>query len=222
MWVEVDTHGMLFDAGISHKALKDRLGDINKTFADDIREVFISHEHGDHNKAVKLIKKNYSLIDFFHQCGGGRRNVHTVPLQHDAGLICCGDIVKDNEGIKLAYIPDTKDMSEEALGMLFDCSVLIFEFNYEIDMLINDCPYPDELKQRIAETHMENSNAGRIISCLTEEGKDNTLKYLVPFHLSQNNNTPNLADFAARNAVHKECRVVVAEEKGWGYVLTVL
>lgn len=222
VWVQVDSYGMLFDAGISHKAIKDRLLDIDKIISKDVQEVFISHEHGDHNKAVKLIKKNYPVIPVFHQQGGGHKNVKAVPLQHDDDLACVGFTVRDNSGNKLAYIPDTKDLDEDALGMLFDCSIIIFEFNYDLKMLIEDCPYPDDLKERIAAAHMENSNAASIISCLTEGGKEKGLQYLIPFHLSRTNNRPENVMLLVRRVVPDGCRVVLAEQDGWGHVLTVL
>ena len=222
VWVQVDSYGMLFDAGISHKAIKDRLADIGKTIPEDVQEVFISHEHGDHNNAVKLIKKHYPVLPVFHQQGGGRKKVKTVSLQHDEDTPCVGFTVQDVNGNKLAYIPDSKDLDEDAMGMLFDCAVLIFEFNYDLEMLINDCPYPDELKERIAATHMENQNAAFIISCLTEGGKESRMQYLVPFHLSRTNNRPGTVSRICKGIVPENCHVILAEEKGWGHIYTVL
>jgi phosphoribosyl 1,2-cyclic phosphodiesterase len=145
----------------------------------------------------------------------GAINIAPFPLAHDEQAPCFGFTVQDRAGNKLGYVPDTHHVPEESLENLFDCQVLILEFNYHLNELIENCPYPDDLKERIALTHMENECSGETVSYLAWEG----MKYLVPFHLSETNNSDDMVQYEADRGLgeyQENVTVIIARQKGWG------
>jgi phosphoribosyl 1,2-cyclic phosphodiesterase len=71
---------------------------------------------------------------------------------------------------------------------------LILEFNHDLNMLLNG-PYPFPLKQRVRSRlgHLSNEQAAEVFREVNHPG----LKEVVLAHLSQTNNTPELARQAA-------------------------
>jgi|BioPla2DNA2_1021312.scaffolds.fasta_scaffold47610_3 phosphoribosyl 1,2-cyclic phosphodiesterase len=78
------------------------------------------------------------------------------------------------------------------------CDVVLLEANYDYDMLM-DGPYPYPLKERIMgpEGHLENREAGEFAVELIESG----VKHIFLGHLSENNNTQELAYSTVRDVL---------------------
>jgi phosphoribosyl 1,2-cyclic phosphodiesterase len=91
--------------------------------------------------------------------------------------------------------------------------VLLLEFNYDEDML-REGPYPDSLKRRVAgdRGHLSNLQAQQQLALLAGP----SLHTLVLGHLSQKNNTPDLAIKAAESELARldrnDVRVLVAQQ----------
>ena len=80
------------------------------------------------------------------------------------------------------------------------CDALVLECNHDLEMLANsDYPYP--LKQRISGRfgHLDNDAAAGILANIDTSH----LKHIIAAHLSQQNNTPELARCALASAL--EC-----------------
>ena len=79
-----------------------------------------------------------------------------------------------------------------------DLDVLVLEHNHDVNMLLEG-PYPWALKQRIRSNHghLSNDQAARLLA----DGVGERLKHLVLAHLSDENNTPELAVRSARKAL---------------------
>jgi phosphoribosyl 1,2-cyclic phosphodiesterase len=91
--------------------------------------------------------------------------------------------------------------------------VLVLEFNHDVELLRNG-PYPPALQRRIlgGAGHLSNEEAARMLLLLA--GPE--LHTLVLAHLSEKNNSPELARAAARGALasigRDDVRVLVASQ----------
>lgn len=220
VYVEVDGKGLLLDAGLPCRTLAARLGHINRDLS-WISSVFISHQHGDHVQGLSQLTRQHSDIKVFSDkdslvrsdqeiCVNGSIRIMPFPLSHDDP--CCGFAVNDSEGNKLAYVTDTGCVPEGALKHLFDCSVIILEFNHDVDLLTSG-PYPEEAQKRIFSDvgHMRNEESREILKMVAWA----SLEYVVCFHLSERNNNQKLATYEAKLGVMDEapgCRIVVARQ----------
>ena len=82
------------------------------------------------------------------------------------------------------------------------CALLVLEANHDPEMLING-PYPWPLKQRIKgrSGHLSNQDS----RVLLDEIQHDQLKYVVLAHLSETNNTPDIAYQTVGEAITR-CR----------------
>lgn len=226
IYVEVDGVPILLDAGITYKQLTSKMVDISKHVV-DIKYVFISHEHGDHNRSVNQFDNNYTTIfsekknNISHgnkKCVGIAATVTPIKLLHDES--CHGYVVEDSSGNKLVYITDTVEIPCSSLKYMLDPAILIVEANHDLDMLYDNTKYPDDLKDRVAETHMENSKTNEIIQTLNWFG----LEYVVCHHLSEKNNSPAFARYEAETALGKDshCDIIVAEQNEVSKMMVVI
>ncbi len=99
---------------------------------------------------------------------------------------------------------------------LSGCDALVLECNHDIDMLANgDYPFP--LKQRIAGKfgHLDNAAAAGLLSRLD----NSNLKHVFAAHLSQHNNTRELARAALAGALScaPEWIGIADQHEGFGW-----
>lgn len=96
----------------------------------------------------------------------------------------------DNSRRKLAIVTDLGYPSRLTIQKLKDVTTIILESNHDEKMLIEG-PYPWELKQRVKsrEGHLSNSQAVGLTSKIIHSG----LKNIILAHLSEQNNSPELA-----------------------------
>jgi len=213
IFVDVDGWRFLVDCGFTKIATKKRLAAIGRTI-EDIGGVLVTHEHKDHC-APWIIKENL-IYD---------RPIDTpliskFLLSHDSE--CYGYIIADNSGNKVAIIMDTGCIPEEAVPHLFDCSAILIETSYDVNMLI-DGPYPSELQERIASTtgHLRLECAAEIVEAVAWPG----LKYVCALHLSSKCINETLVRFELENAVKKEapgCEIVVSRQDKPSKMMTLI
>lgn len=211
-YVEFDGYGILIDAGFSFRELKKRLGYLGR-YVEDIRDLFISHDHIDHIRAVKQIKKHTDITIYSGLFPKTMNNIKikSFLLSHDSE--CYGFDFR-YKNFKLTYISDTGCITEDAMKALFDIKgvdthVVVIECNYDYKMLTSS-EYSDELKQRIVmdEGHMDNCETTRILKEVWHEN----LKLVLPFHLSEGNNNPEMVKYEVKNAVDATTEIVLTEQ----------
>jgi len=85
---------------------------------------------------------------------------------------------------------------------LAGCRLLVLEFNHDPVMLVNG-PYPWPVKQWIKGQggHLSNEQAAKLLGDILRH--DTKLEALVLAHLSETNNTPELALGAARGVLRR-------------------
>jgi phosphoribosyl 1,2-cyclic phosphodiesterase len=229
VYAEIDGKGLLLDAGLPCRTLAARLGGINRDLS-CIGSVLISHQHGDHVQGLPRVMKKHPVMVVLSEdagtiCPGEKLDVSgikVVPFRLSHDDPCCGFTVSDRDGNKLAYVPDTGCIPEDALLHLFDCSVIIMEFNHDVDLLTSG-PYPSELQERISSDsgHMRNEESREILKMIAWSG----LEYVVCFHLSEKNNSEKLAMYEATSGVMEKaqnCKVIVAKQSESTDFITVM
>lgn len=203
---------ILIDVGVSISSIYNslKLAGLNK---DIIKAIFITHEHKDHVcglysatkelnvpvfsskptlKKLILNKNIYKGTKLF-EINSRTANISGIMVSafrvmHDSvdGLRYN---VYDEKG-KISICTDLGCLNHVVLNRLKDSELVFLEANYDEDML-NTGRYHPVLKRRIASNygHLSNIDAAKGINFLIEKG----VKRFILGHLSEKNNTPQLA-----------------------------
>jgi len=186
---------------------------------DDVDALLITHEHADHASGVSLFSQHYHVPVF---CTAGTRaacgkfglqraqlfnpqqpfaidalEVTPITVPHDA----CEptQFVFSDGHHRLGLLTDTGSVTPHIRARLMDCAALILECNHDREML-EQGPYPAKLKKRVGGQfgHLSNIQAAELLTELDCAG----LQHLVAAHLSEKNNTPELACAALAQALN--------------------
>jgi phosphoribosyl 1,2-cyclic phosphodiesterase len=207
------TTRLLIDCGIRLRDLEARLIEAG-TCAEDLDAVFITHEHGDHIGCARSFVKRYSTPLWMSQ--GTWLAVSDeawVPHQHllnvarDGCTIEIGALqalpftvphdareplqLRCSDGNRhLGIVTDLGHASSHVVASLQGCHALLLEANHDPDLL-QASSYPNFLKQRVAGPwgHLANHAAAELLARIKHEN----LNYVQAAHLSERNNTPELA-----------------------------
>ena len=219
VYIEGDDGAILIDAGFSGKEVEARLRQIDRSL-DDVTGIFLTHEHDDHIAGAGVISRKRKIPLFANIgtfMGGEKRigkphlfqefttgdaipfrglQVRSFRISHDTADPV-GFVVSDGRH-RLGYCTDSGKITHLMLQRLRGCQALIVEFNHNLEMLRNG-PYPLPLQQRVRSNtgHLSNEQGA---ACLAELF-DEHLQIVVLAHLSETNNTPDLASAAAVGAV---------------------
>lgn len=225
IYIETRETRLLVDAGLSARELAARLAAIGVE-PESLDGLLVSHEHQDHSRGIGPLARRYSLPVHLHDATrqalptlgridriepfelGGRfclRDVEIdiLPLTHDAAAPA-GFVIDTPDG-RIGIATDLGIATRLVTERLRRCRVLVLETNHDEEML-RDGPYPWHLKQRIRSNHghLSNRDAGALLQELAWEG----LEAVFLAHLSETNNTPQLAHFAICDAIDRQdaCR----------------
>jgi phosphoribosyl 1,2-cyclic phosphodiesterase len=146
--------------------------------------------------------------------------LHAVVIPHDASPTYA---IRIQAGDKRAVVvTDMGRPDQDVARQLANADLLYLEFNYDEQMLANG-PYPAKLKHRIRSGggHLSNEQSATMLRWLASE----RLHTLVLGHLSEKNNTPELALATARATLNEmeldHVDVHVAEQHAVGPNLAV-
>lgn len=130
----------------------------------------------------------------------GRIRVRPFVVPHDASQTVGYAIELD--GRRFVIMTDLGRITPEALELAREAETVVIESNYDPDMLENG-PYPEILKARIrgGNGHLSNPECAEAIRSFDHEG----LRNVFLCHLSDHNNTPELAYACSKDAAR--CRV---------------
>ena len=111
------------------------------------------------------------------------------------------------EGVKFFLMTDAGRVTREALEYASCADTIVFESNYDPDLLENG-PYPPPLKRRIAgpNGHLSNPDCAGLLPHLVSHGTEK----IMLAHLSEHNNTPEIARDTALARLDRPDRVCVA------------
>lgn len=205
--------GILVDAGVSAKKMKEALlgRDIDPA---KLGGIFITHEHSDHIKGVRILASTYKIpvfategtMQYLEENGtvNSKFPFEVIPYEgiqvgdifikpfrtpHDSKE-SCGYRIEFSDGQKAAIATDIGRITDEIKGNLLGCELVMLESNHDIGMLQNG-PYPYALKRRIlSETgHLSNIACADMTAELVSRGTSR----IFLGHLSRDNNFPDLA-----------------------------
>jgi phosphoribosyl 1,2-cyclic phosphodiesterase len=126
----------------------------------------------------------------------GDITVKSFPTDHDSFGSVCYRIEADS--VSLGIATDLGGVTEKVRTGLCGCRAVVIESNHDVDMLLRG-PYPPELKQRILSRfgHLSNESGAAFARFLADNGAEK----LLLAHLSEINNTPELARKASTLAL---------------------
>jgi phosphoribosyl 1,2-cyclic phosphodiesterase len=128
--------------------------------------------------------------------GGIEVNPFTIP--HDAADPCGFVFHARSESIRMAIATDLGYVPPNVKQALKNADVLLLESNHDLEML-KDGPYPWSVKQRVLSRvgHLSNNACAEFLM----RDYDGGAHTIVLGHLSEQNNLPELARFAAEQAI---------------------
>lgn len=210
IFVKTGGNAFLVDAGISCRQICLRLEQIQEDM-NDIKGIFITHEHSDHVKGLSVFLKRFPMPVYVTEKTYKRINIsidasylhfinsndlitidettiQSLPKYHDAvepTLFC---FYYKNK--KISIVTDVGKACEKVIEAVRDAHIVFLESNYDENMLWEGF-YPFYLKKRIAGDfgHLSNAHAGSLIL----DHASPHLEYVFLSHLSENNNTPEMA-----------------------------
>lgn len=238
----ITTTRLLIDCGFSQRELGRRLA-CRGLAIDQIDAVFITHEHGDHVGCALALARRHRLPVWMsrgtwraitgepagavHQRGldgllhFARDGVaitvgdlellpYTVP--HDANeplQLCLSD-----GALRLGVLTDVGCSTDHILQRLAGTHALLLECNHDPALLAASA-YPASLKARIGGRlgHLSNPVAAQILASIHHPG----LRHVVAAHLSERNNSPDLARSTLSQACGAAAREIVVADPVHGF-----
>lgn len=178
--------------------------------------VVLTHEHTDHIAGVPVFTRKFDLPVYASAgtlCAGnvdpvrrravaageritiGSLELLAVRGRHDAAEPLCYRVTCRHTGHSAALVTDLGLWDDDLAGCMEGTQIAYVESNHDRGML-RDGPYPWYLKQRIASDrgHLSNEDGASLCVRLAQTG---TRGFLLG-HLSQVNNTPDLAYFTTK------------------------
>lgn len=219
------TAGVLIDAGVSLRKLKKELAIKGYSF-ESFSAILVTHDHLDHIRNLgsfcKHLQKPVYATAVLHDAlahhsftsewiGGCRRCLdgsgwnEIVPdkiyakyfiVPHDATQTVGYALLIG--GYRFVIMTDIGEMTAEALEYAHNADTVVIESNYDMDMLLHG-PYTYDLKMRICKGcgHLCNDKCADAVHTFMHDG----LRNIFLCHLSENNNTPELAVKASGSAL---------------------
>jgi phosphoribosyl 1,2-cyclic phosphodiesterase len=207
--VESGRTRILIDCGFGPRELASRLARLGLA-PEDLDAILVTHEHSDHVGGVARAAQRFSLA--VHMSHGtcvaagiagqievsrfdshaafaiGDLQIEPFPVPHDAREPT--QFVVGDGRWRLGVLTDAGCVTPHMVGMLDGCDGLVLECNHDVEMLRNGS-YPWALKQRVGGRlgHLDNMAAASLL----EQIDRRRLQHVVAAHLSEQNNTPDLA-----------------------------
>lgn len=213
-FIGTERGGILIDAGVSCKKLCEALK-ANKLTPEAVKAIFITHEHGDHIKGLKLfgskvrcpVYSRRETIEILTHDGKISSDSPAIEIRdnkvcvagmeitafdtpHDA-VHSCGYRIRTPDNKYCAVCTDLGHITPEIEYSLKGCRLVLLESNYD-DRMLRTGDYPLNLKKRILsmEGHLSNDDCASQIRKLIRSGT----RYFLLGHLSPENNRPEIAD----------------------------
>jgi phosphoribosyl 1,2-cyclic phosphodiesterase len=140
-------------------------------------------------------------VQYFHSGSNfsiGDISITPFTIPHDAADPCGFVFASRSEAVRMALATDLGYMPPNVKSALQRVDVLLLESNHDLEML-KDGPYPWAVKQRVLSRvgHLSNHATAEFLA----HDYDGGATYIVLGHLSEQNNAPELALFAAEQAI---------------------
>jgi len=225
----------MIDCGFGVKDTVKRLSSLGLE-PEHITAILITHEHADHISGVEAFAHRFKIPVYMSEgtCLAWRSKgrvtpklisagtnffidgveIHPIAVPHDAREPV--QFVFQQSETKVGVLTDLGTVTSHVVSSYLDCQALLVEANHDVDMLANG-PYPYSLKQRVSGPwgHLNNSQAAELLQRINING---CLKHLVIGHISQKNNSSELAAAVIHEQTKNVDQVFYAEQDkplGW-------
>ena len=218
---------LLIDAGYGRKEMTRRFEALGRARPEHVDAILITHEHTDHCNGLAQLARDWDCAAYLTEpthreiekvfaetpskklerveyvrpgirFAIGDIEVTPFAIPHDAAdpigyAFCCN-------GTKVAVVTDLGYLPELVKHHLRGVDFLILESNHDLDML-KVGPYPWYIKQRVMSRtgHLSNTVVSEFLT--DSEVFDGQPRHLVLAHVSEQNNTPDLAKICAEEAL---------------------
>lgn len=220
---------VMVDCGFSLRETLRRLARLGVDPA-SLDAILVTHEHSDHASGVAALSRkfeipihlsygthgtgrvdgghDYSLFNSEEELCIGELAIKAVAVPHDAAEPC--QFRFSWRDCTLGILTDLGSITPHVIENYSACQALLLEFNHDLPMLM-DGAYPAHLKRRVAGDwgHLNNDQAADLlqrIDCAR-------LRHLVVAHVSEKNNSRQLAEDAVTGALQSLDSVVFAEQQ---------
>jgi len=218
---------LLIDAGLGKKEMLRRFETLGRARPEKVDGILVTHEHSDHSNGLAQMSREWKCPAYLtapthreiqKMYGDGPKTkiervqyirpgikfvigdieITAFTIPHDAadpvGYAFCAN------GKKVAIVTDLGYMPELVKHHLREADLLILESNHDLEML-KVGPYPWYIKQRVMSRtgHLSNSIVSEFLA--DSEVFDGRARHLVLAHVSEQNNTPDLARICAEEAL---------------------
>lgn len=216
--------GIAIDMGCSYKAFCEGLSAIGADI-NSVKAILVTHEHTDHIKGLLTLTKRTNIpiyakeptLDYLLKHGhitstANLRSTKELREIDFDGEISCFPTPHDVEASvgylfdfgaqKLGFATDLGHITDDVRKHLSGCRTVFIEANYQPERLKSNPNYPAYLKARISSGsgHLSNPDSAEFCVELVKKGTVN----IVLGHLSQENNTPELAYITVKNRLLAE------------------
>jgi phosphoribosyl 1,2-cyclic phosphodiesterase len=221
MVIESGGRRLLVDCGFGPRTLAMRLKAIGVA-PESIEGLLVTHEHQDHAQGVErahhkwrwpvygaaatlaairgLPPRSRVALDGQPSYALEAFTIDAIAVPHDAASPLAYVITAKANGARVGIAHDLGKVPAPLRERFAHCDALCIEANHDTVML-RDGPYPAMLKARIRGGfgHLSNEVAGELIAGLMHRG----LQAVVLLHLSETNNTPQVAERTVGAAVRR-------------------
>ena len=222
---------VLVDAGVSPRRLKKELAR-DGIDTGCISAILITHDHLDHIRSLASYCKHmrfpvlttpgltkvlshhfmtarqigglaHELGEGWNEIVPGRISARYFTVPHDASQTVGYAIMLD--GYRFLIMTDAGRVTQEAMELAGKADTVVIESNYDYGMLRGG-PYPRALQDRICggHGHLSNDECAEAVKEFAHEG----LRNVFLCHLSEHNNTPELAFSCTREVLDPSVRLM--------------
>lgn len=235
-----DQQAILIDCGFSRKEVLERIASTGVD-ASLLSAVFVTHEHADHAKGVKVLCEKLG-IPFYASFGTARKMdwldhplwrciyadktesigklaVLPVVVPHDAEEPM-QFVVENSASKRLGVLSDLGSLTPHVISSYSHCHGLQIEANHDVQMLQNG-PYPLSLKARVASDfgHLNNQQTAELLQHINWHG----VQHITAGHISEQNNCRDLVGVELSQALDcslNEIKLLTQDEVSFWLELT--
>jgi phosphoribosyl 1,2-cyclic phosphodiesterase len=225
--LETERTTLLIDAGLGRREMSRRFEALGRQRPERVDAILVTHEHSDHSSALAQLTREWNcpayLTELTHReiqkmyTDGPKTKIDRVEyiragvkleigeievtpfaIPHDAADPV-GYAFRTN-GTKVAIVTDLGYLPELVKQHMREADFLLLESNHDLEML-KAGPYPWYIKQRVMSRtgHLSNTIVSEFLA--DTDVFDARPRHLVLAHLSEQNNTPDVARISAEEAL---------------------